>query len=195
MEMMCEYSSRNINEERLHDYYNIRQALILYVQKAASKARIQNFFCKSITIFLRTSKYDKYTYMDKKTYILLEPTIDLRLIWKISDKLLKEIYKNSFLYSKVGVILSDFYSKDRIQQSFINNNNLSKEVQKRKNDIGLMRIIDKINTRFGYGKIKISSDHNINFCSNKKKLDWTIKSEYRSPCYTTSWCDIPKVKV
>ena len=179
---------------KLYDYQSIKKALIVYVQKAASKARINNFFCKSITVFLKTSEHEKKIYMDKKTCILLEPTIDLRLIWKISDKLLKEIYKNSFLYSKVGVILSDFYSKDRVQQSFINND-LSGVVGKRGNDIRLMRLIDRINTRFGYGKVKISSDQEINFHSNKNNLSWKMRSEYRAPCYTTSWCDIPKVKV
>ena len=182
---------------KLKSYENIRSALIVYVQKAASKMRLEGLFCKSITIFLKTPRYEKYIYSNSKTYTLIEPTFDLRLIWKISDKLLLNIYKDSFLYGKVGVILSDFYSKEFVQQSLINQE-ASLEL-KRKKGIKIMKLIDNINYRFGYGKIKLSSDSSISFLSKNKEKDnknmkWQMKSQYRSPCYTTSWCDIPKVK-
>ena len=182
---------------KLKSYENIRSALIVYVQKAASKMRLEGLFCKSITIFLKTPRYEKYIYSNSKTYTLIEPTFDLRLIWKISDKLLLNIYKDSFLYGKVGVILSDFYSKEFVQQSLINQG-AGLEL-KRKKGIKIMKLIDNINYRFGYGKIKLSSDSSISFLSKNKEKDnknmkWQMKSQYRSPCYTTSWCDIPKVK-
>ncbi len=44
---------------KLNAYEDIRSALIVYVQKASSKMRNYNFFCKSITVFLKTSKYQK----------------------------------------------------------------------------------------------------------------------------------------
>jgi len=182
---------------KLSDYKDIRSALIVYVQKAASKIRINDLFCRTITIFLKTSKYENNIYKNSKTYTLIEPTIDLRLIWKISDKLLKKIYKQSFFYSKVGIILSDFYKEESIQRSLIDdrfNNDIL-----RKNEVKIMKVIDVINNKFGYGKIKLSSDCDKDFFSkqnnNNKNSNWQMKSEYRSPCYTTSWCDIPKVKV
>ncbi len=182
---------------KLRYYDNLRSALIVYVQKAASKMRMSNLFCRTITIFLKTSRYESNLYKNSKTYTLIEPTIDLRLIWKVSDKLLKEIYKESFIYSKVGVILSDFCKKESIQMSLIDeklNNDISK-----KNGVKIMKLIDIINNRFGYGKIKLSSDCDKNFFSKEKnsneEISWQMKSEYRSPCYTTSWDDIPKVKV
>ena len=33
------------------------------------------------------------------------------------------------------------------------------------------------------------------FYKKNKEVNWLMKSDYRSPCYTTNWCDIPKVKV
>jgi len=182
----------------LKSYENIRNALIVYVQKAASKMRSEGLFCKSITIFLKTSKYEKHIYSNSKTYVLIEPTFDLRLIWKISDRLLLNIYKDSFLYGKVGVILSDFYSKKFVQQSLINQE-ANLELEKKKG-IRIMKLIDNINHRFGYGKIRLSSDSSISFLSksekkNNKNMKWQMKSQYRSPCYTTNWCDIPRVKV
>ncbi len=182
--------------KKISCYNDLRSALIVYVQKAASKMRTSNLFCRTVTIFLKTSKYESNVYKNSRTYKLIEPTIDLRLIWKISDEILRDIYKKSFLYSKVGVILSDFYKKESIQRSLIDddlNNNIPKQ-----NEVKIMKLIDVINNRFGYGKLRLSSDFDQNFFSkekNNKKLSWQMRSEYRSPCYTTSWCDIPKVKV
>ena len=69
----------------------------------------------------------------------------------------------------------------------------------KKNQLKIMKLIENINNRYGYGKIRLSSDSNGDFFSKerekKKNLTWQMKSEYCSPCYTTSWYDIPKVKV
>ena len=123
--------------------------------------RKYNLFCRAITVFLKTSKYEKEVYSNSKTYTLIEPTIDIRLIWKIADDLLRNIFKDSFLYSKVGIILSDFYDKKNIQKSLIDYKSIS-EIK----EIKLMKTIDNINDRFGYGKIRLSSDNNQNFFSN-----------------------------
>ena len=63
-----------------------------------------------------------------------------------------------------------------------------------------MRAFDDINKKFGEGKIRISSDKYGVFCKNKlqnssKGNDWFMKSDFCSPCYTTRWCDIPKVEI
>ena len=179
---------------KLNSYEDIRSALIVYVQKASFKMRNYNLFCKSVTIFLKTSKYQKKKYKNIKTYFFLEGTNDVRVIWKISEKLLKEIYLSNFLYSKVGVILSDFCDSENIQKSLFYNRN--RDYHKKKSDsVKLMKIMDSINKRFGDSKLRLSSDENGSFYSKKRNAKWSMKSEYRSPCYTTNWCDIPKIKV
>ena len=159
--------------------------------------RENNLSCGSVTIFIKTSKYGKRNYSNSKTHTLIEATIDLRLIWKVSDKLLKDIYRDKFIYSKVGIILSNLLNQESIQLSLVDDvrSKRTNEVERK-----LMKLIDKINNRFGYGKIKLSSDSSKDFFSNKntinkKRISWEMRSKYRSPCYTTSWCDIPKAKV
>ena len=108
---------------KLNAYEDIRSALIVYVQKASSKMRGYNLFCKSVSIFLKTSSYQEKKYKNTKTYSFLEGTNDVRLIWNISEKLLKGIYLSNFLYSKVGVILSDFCDYKNIQKSLFHDGN------------------------------------------------------------------------
>ena len=179
---------------KLNAYEDIRSALIVYVQKASSKMRDYNLFCKSISIFLKTSNYQEKKYKNTKTYSFLEGTNDVRMIWNISEKLLKGIYLSNFLYSKVGVILSDFFDYKSIQKSLFHDE--SQGYYKKKSDsIKLMKIMDNINKKFGDSKLRLSSDENGSFYFKKKNAKWLMKSEYRSPCYTTNWCDIPKIKV
>jgi len=179
---------------KLNAYEDIRSALIVYVQKASSKMRDYNLFCKSISIFLKTSNYQEKKYKNTKTYSFLEGTNDVRLIWNISEKLLKGIYLSNFLYSKVGVILSDFCDYKNIQKSLFHDGNQG-YYKKKSDSIKLMKIMDNINKKFGDSKLRLSSDENGSFYLKKKNTKWLMKSEYRSPCYTTNWCDIPKIKV
>ena len=177
------------------DFFNeIESALIVYVQKACSKMRGQKLFCKTITIFLKTSKYQSKIYANSQTFNFIEATNDTRVIWKKSKKLLSVIYKKNFFYNKVGVILSNLCSNKRIQQSLISN--IERSNLDESNEIKVMNLIDKVNKKFGYGKLRLSSDTVGSFYDrNKKQINWFMKSNYRSPCYTTKWCDIPKVKV
>ena len=175
---------------------DIKSALIVYVQKACSKMRAQKLFCRTITIFLKTSKYQKKIYRNSKTYVCIEATNDTRVIWKISKKLLSEIYRKNFFYNKVGIVLSDLCSHKKIQQSLLSYREKINLNEKKNKKIQLMNVVDKVNERFGYGKLRLSSDTVGSFFDkNKKKVVWFMKSNYRSPCYTTKWCDIPKIKV
>ena len=82
--------------------------MIFHIQKSKSLKKEFNI------------RYEKNFYANSKTYTLIEPTIDLRVIWKTAENLLKSIYKNHHLYSKVGIILSEFHDAKFIQQSYKN---------------------------------------------------------------------------
>ena len=182
--------------EKLQSLYDIRSALIVYVQKACSKMRGCKLFCKTVTIFLKTSKYQRKIYRNNKSYSFVEVTNDTRLIWKISEKILVEIYKKGFFYNKVGIILSGLCCEKEIQQNLFLYKKGTNLCEKKKKDIKVMNLVDEINNKFGYGKLRLSSDEVGMFNSKgKKKINWSMKSNYRSPCYTTNWYDIPKIKV
>ena len=128
--------------------------------------RNYGLFCKSISIFLKTSDYEKKKYQNTAKHTLFEATIDLRIIWKISKELLNKIYKQSFSYSKVGIILSDFCSKNNVQQSFLFSGDELQSDRPKNLDMKLMALIDEVNKRFGDGKLRLSSDENGFFYVN-----------------------------
>ena len=100
----------------------------------------------------------------------------------------------TFAYNKVGIILSDFSQRKEIQQSLIGDELKNITV---KNEIKLMNVIEKINKKFGEGKIRLlaNSDHRFFYTDKEPRVRWQMKSAFRSACYTTNWYDIPKVKI
>jgi DNA polymerase V len=178
--------------KKISSYEDLESSLIVYTQKATEKLRDYKLFCNSITVFLETSRYRNNYYKKSDTFLFLQAEIDSRRIWAKAKYLLNKIYLKNTLYNKIGIILSNFSKEDNIQNSLFDYSN--------KNSVVLMRAFDDINKKFGEGKIRISSDKYGVFCKNKlqnssKGNDWFMKSDFCSPCYTTRWCDIPKVEI
>ena len=143
---------------KLIKYEDIREALVLYVQKASEKLRRYNLYCGIVNVFLKTSNYKKKYYKNSASYIFKEPTSDSRQIWLESDKLLKSIYLRGYEYNKVGVILNDLKEKKQIQSFLFSNNDLNNKKSFEENS-KLMSVMDEINRKFGEGKIRLSSDN------------------------------------
>ena len=186
--------------EKIYLYEELQSALIIYSEKASQKLRKYRLSCGAITVFIQTSRYDEKYYFDSKTFTFIEQTLDSRLIWIKANYLLKKLYVKGFRYSKVGIILSKLCRHEKVQISLLNyalNNENSYDDKESK---VLMKTIDSLNERFGEGKVRIASGANSfsykkKLNTLKKKNNWLMRSNYCSPCYTTRWCDIPKVKI
>ena len=183
--------------EKVFLYKDLQSALIVYSEKASEKLRKYKLYCEEITVFLQTSRYEKIYYTNSKSSTFIQQTSDSRKIWIKANYLLSKIYINNLRYNKVGIILSRLCEKKHIQVSLFKNTLID---EKNKSEENLMKIFDDINKRFGEGKIRISSNTHSFFYRNKvnyykKNSNWLMKSSFSSPCYTTQWCDIPKVNI
>ena len=79
--------------------------------------RSQKLFCKTITIFLKTSKYQSKIYANSQTFNFIEATNDTRVIWKKSKKLLSVIYKKIFFIIKL-VLFFQIYALTKNSTEF-----------------------------------------------------------------------------
>ena len=93
-------------------------------------------------------------------------------------KMLPEIYKPNYRYSKAGVMLSSFSDMNYVQGS------LFKEKHAYKMNSKLMKVIDKLNVN--QTQIYIASQNIGKFTP--------IQRNMVSPKYTTQWSDLPLVK-
>ena len=106
---------------------------------------------------------------------------DNNIIIKEALKGLKLIYKEGYMYKKAGVIVSKCVPYEKIQLSLFDS---IKDRAKYKN---ISSVIDIINNNMGRDKLRIASQ---GFHGK-----WNMIQRSLSPCYTTNWRDLLKVKL
>jgi len=165
----------------IHNYFDLEKRISDYAFICSRKLRKEKLSAYSISIFIATNKYkyhlksNYYGFISDNFLISTNNYID---IVRLSNKLLRKIFKNNFAYKKGGVILSNLSNENTYQTSYLKIPNTPKQ------DL-LMNSIDYINNTFGSEKIKLASQNLQDItASSRKKL---------SPKYINSWDDIPNI--
>jgi len=89
------------------------------------------------------------------------------------------LYECGIQYKKAGIIALDLCSESSIQGSLFGEVNNER-------DQALMKVMDAINQRWGRGT--------IGFTAAGTNQPWRMKSQARSPRYTTCWEELPIVR-
>ena len=147
------------------------------------RLRREGQITSSITIFTRTSLYDKCYYSKSATEILLVPTNNTYALLKSSANLIDQIFKPSTPLIKSGVIAKKLQRPDSIQQNLFEDINIKKQ----REDETLMKTIDYINLRYGKGTLRWSDNHRMH-------KHYTSSSKKSSNKSTTCLNEIPLVK-
>jgi DNA polymerase V len=165
-------------------FKELNEALSTYATTASEKLRNQNSKCSRVTIFIRTNHFrvNDNQYSNARSYDFLEATSYTPDIIKASNFLLKQIYKSGFNYQKVGIILTEIVSENEIQKSLFNLDIL--QYKSAKKDL-LIQKVDELN--------KIHGNNSVIFGSSGIKKEWKLKSEKRSPRYTTCLSEILQI--
>ncbi|MEY3123241.1 MAG: hypothetical protein RI993_2066, partial [Pseudomonadota bacterium] len=113
------------------------------------------------------------------TVPLPNPSCDTRLLVRAALFGLKKIYRPGLAYKKAGVMLTGIGDAGVIQRSLLVQHGVGEKSEK------LMEVMDALNRRFGRNTVAIASAG-----TNRA---WRMRRECMSPCYTTSWNDVPIV--
>lgn len=165
---------------RVREYHQLESALANFTARAAAKLRGQQSVCSRVAVYLTTSRYDEQVRSVSKSATLPEPSGDTGSLLTCSLSLLEELYDPDFSYTKVAVILLDIVDVQAWQLS------LMQPAQSRDRKLRLMNGVDRINARFGSSTIWHAAEDRAN-------AGWHSKHALRSPRYTTSWTELPKV--
>ena len=165
--------------ERLQE---LEESITNHCLNAAEKIRSESLLTKSITIFIRTSPFQKMEihYSNSKTIDFPIATDNSIEIVKSAILGLKLIFKKGYKYQKSGIILSGLY-----ESKSYNNNLFSSTKDKKTKD--LMRSIDYTNFRYGRSTLSLAVA-----LSNKK---WKTKRQHSSKIDTANFDCLPIVKV
>lgn len=167
------------------EFNELKEAISSYITIASEKLRSQNSKCYKITVFIRTNHFrinDKQ-YSNAKSYHFLESTSYTPDLIKAGTHLLKQIYKEGYKYQKAGVFLTEIVPENEVQNTLFNVDLF--QYKSPKKDF-LIKKIDEINSQFG--------NNSIIFASSGIKKEWKMKTEKRSPRFTTNLSELLKIE-
>lgn len=164
-------SSRSFGQ-MIGDLSPLEEAVASHATRAAEKLRRQGLVAGTVGVILRTNPFrtDQLQYEGGLNLPVI-PTDDTRLIAQAALKGLRSIYRPGFAYHKAGVLLTDLVLSGQRQPD------LFEDLVQTKKSKALMEAMDRINAAMGRGTIKLSAEGS--------DLRWAMRSENRTPRYTT----------
>ena len=164
------------------DLEPLEEAVATYAARCAEKLRRQHSCAGMMMVFLHTNgfKEDEPQYAKNLVFKLPAATNSTIELIRHARAALRAIYKKGYRYKKAGVIVMEIVPEERVQGSLFACVDLVKHA-------AIMKQIDRINAKYGRDTIKIATQG-----SGEK---WKLRRQKLSPCYTTRWEDIIKVRV
>jgi DNA polymerase V len=167
--------------KRIESFQELKEAVANYCLNASEKIRSESLVAKAITIFVRTSPFQRNFgyYSNAKTVDFPIATNNSIEVVKTAISILETIFKNGYQYQKAGVMLTGLRNDDGRKNLF------SSEKDEKINS--LMRSIDNTNYRYGRSTLSLAS------AGVQKK--WNMKREYSSKIDTADFYSLPTIKV
>ena len=159
----------------------LSEAISFHASRAAEKLRHEKQKCRLITAFIRSNRFNtrvRQIYA-AKSFELVHPTDDTRIIIKNANRILDQIFSDGYQYAKAGILLSDFTNKYGYQMSLFDKKRDEKMASR------LMETVDYINL------MEIAK---IGFGNQGYRNTWRMKREIKSNRYTTKIEEIPITK-
>ena len=147
---------------------------------ASEKIRSESLVAKAITVFVRTSPFQRSFgyYSNSKTIDFPIATNNSIETVKAAVAILGDIFKNGYRYQKAGVMLTGLRNDDGKKNLF------SSEKDEKINT--LMRSIDNTNYRYGRSTLSLAS------AGVQRK--WNMRRQYSSKIDTADFYSLPKIK-
>ncbi len=168
--------------KKVESLNKLKESITTHCLNAAEKIRTDKQTTRAVTVFIRTSPFDK-----NRKYYSNSVTIELPVATNNSIELIKKaisglqkIYKYGYFYQKAGIILSKL--RDASEKEL----NLLTPVLENKSK-PLMRAIDFTNAKYGRNAISIAQAGISN--------DWKMRREHSSKIDTASFDFLPKINV
>jgi DNA polymerase V len=156
----------------------LREAIATYTSRAAEKLRLDRLTADAIQVFAKTNRFREEYYSETATLTLFRSSDCTAELLHDALRGCERIFRANQQFKKAGVILLGLRPKLQRQISLW-------EPEKKDSDT-LMQTLDAINARFG--------SLTIQYAVAGVKKPWAMRSDMRSPRYTSVWSEIPIAK-
>jgi len=165
--------------KRVETFCELKEAVVNYCLNASEKIRSDSLVAKTITVFIRTSPFQKNFgyYSNSKTIDFAISTNNSIEIVKTAVFILENIFKNGYQYQKAGVMLAGLSNANQKTNLFSS--------EKDEKISALMRSMD--NTNFKYGRSALS------LASAGVQKKWNMRRNHSSKIDTANFYNLPKI--
>lgn len=174
------------------DVEAIVEAVSEFASRAAEKLRAQDSVAGAVNVFFMTSPWRGNDRQHSPNAVIpVRPTADSRHLVAAAASAARRMFRPDFNYAKAGVMLMALQSREEsLQQGELDLFSQPQETDGSRERGKLMEAMDTLNKRFGRGAVRIGSASSKN-ANESGTAGWSVKSERRSPRYTTRWDEMP----
>lgn len=158
----------------------LEEAVSTHVARAAEKLRSQSLVAGAIMVFAHTNPFrtqDKQ-YSASRTIALPVASADTMVLTNVALQAARKIWKEGYSYKKAGITLLELSPAGTVQGDLWTAADTPRQQ-------ALMRTIDRINAEHGRDMMRLAV--------TGIRRGWTLRSERRSPRYTTNWDELLSV--
>lgn len=149
----------------------IREAVSLYLTRAAERLRRFHLAASVVTVFLNTDRFsDGPQYGNSATLELAHATDDTKELLEWALRGLERIFRAGYRYKKAGVMLNGLVPARQLSMRLFGNQGFERSRR-------LMKAMDEINARHGRDTVR--------FGAAQPHARWKTRFMRRSQCYTT----------
>jgi DNA polymerase V len=161
------------------DYQELTEAVSWHISTAAEKLRAQFSHSHAVYVFVQTNRFkpDEPQYNAGTVVPTPEATNSTSTLTQAALRGLRSLYRTGYSYKKCGVMLIELSDVANTQATLFTDT-ISVERSGR-----AMAAMDNINRLWGRGTIRVGSAGITQ--------RWKMRSENRSPRYTTQWNELP----
>ncbi|MCH9611627.1 MAG: Protein UmuC [Chlamydiia bacterium] len=160
----------------------LKEAIASFVAKGAAKLRKEKLNTGYICIFIANNRFRSTPFSESCHIKLHHATNHTPTLIEYAMEGLKSIYSKEHSYKKGGIYFYALSDEEAAQRDiFISQEGLSDKQQ------ALMKVLDATNQRFG--------PKTLYYAAEGSTQKWQSFSKFRTPNYTTSWEELPKVKI
>ena len=166
--------------KRIETFQELQEAVVNYCLNASEKIRSESLTAKAITVFVRTSPFQRNYgyYSNSKTVDFPIATNNSIEIVKAAVAILETIFKNGYQYQKAGVMLTGLSNAHDKTNLF--------STEKDDKIQALMRSIDNTNHRYGRSTLSVASAG-----VNKR---WNMRRDHSSKIDTADFFSLPTIR-
>lgn len=174
-------SSRSFGEMQ-NTIEQVSEAVAWHVHAAAEKLRAQRSVAGAIYVFIRTNQFRERDPQYNGGLVVPLPDVsdDTRTLTAAALYGLRRTFRDGYAYKKCGVMLMELQDK-HIRQETLFDDPLARVKSAR-----VMCALDAVNRVWGRGTLRTAAAG--------VKQRWAMRSENRSPRYTTHWNELPVVR-